>query len=145
VRRSGQTSVRLRELDLVRDKLLSRPSLHILTLDHSSLDNLDTGLASTMTSSQVTIHLLHSSNQSRVPELLVHIVGSRTRVVSHPDAKVLDDSRVLLKHLMHRDDFSVSFLHSAESLHVVPEPRTSLDDVISKDLHLEDRRIGILL
>jgi hypothetical protein len=45
---------------------------------------------STMPGSHVLVESLDSIDTSEFTELLVHVVGSRTRVVSQPDTKVLD-------------------------------------------------------
>lgn len=43
-----------------------------------------------MTSSHVLVQALDGISAAEVTELLVHVVGSRARVVSKPDTKVLD-------------------------------------------------------
>ena len=45
------------------------------------------------------VHLLHGAIEGHIPELLVHVVVARSRLAAHPDAKVLDSGRLLLKNL----------------------------------------------
>jgi hypothetical protein len=47
----------------------------------------------------VRTHLLNSAAQRGVTELLVHVVGTRARVVSHSDAEVLHDAVIALTNL----------------------------------------------
>lgn len=50
------------------------------------------------TASKLT-HLVDSTRQCQIPVFAVHVVRSRARVVSEPDAVVLDDAGVLLRQL----------------------------------------------
>ena len=45
---------------------------------------------STVTGSHITIALCNSSRDSQISVLTVHVVGTRTRIITKPDTKVLD-------------------------------------------------------
>lgn len=44
-----------------------------------------------MTGTHVTVALGNSARYCQIPVFPVHVVGSRTGVITKPDAKVLDD------------------------------------------------------
>jgi hypothetical protein len=46
--------------------------------------------------SEVLVKSLDGTDSGKLPELLVHVVGSRSRVVSEPDTEVLDLEGTLL-------------------------------------------------
>ena len=50
----------------------------------------------TVTSSHVLVHAFHGISTAELTVLLVHVVGTRARVVAEPDAKVLDLQGLLL-------------------------------------------------
>lgn len=56
--------------------------------------------ASTVAGGHVRVQSLNSVGSAHLPVLLVHVVGAGTRVVSEPDAEVLDLLRVLLVDLL---------------------------------------------
>ena len=58
--------------------------------------------ACTMPGRHVLIKALNSICPREFTELLVHVVGSRARVVSQPDAKVFDLQRLLFVDLQNR-------------------------------------------
>lgn len=45
-------------------------------------------------------HLVHGACQGEVPVLAVHVVRAGARVVTEPDAVVLDNASVLLRQLL---------------------------------------------
>ena len=58
--------------------------------------DVDRPEAGTVAGSHVLVERLDSIGAGKLTELLVHVVGSRARVVSEPDAEVLDLERLLL-------------------------------------------------
>ena len=54
----------------------------------------------TVTGSHVLVQCLDSIRASELPELLVHVVGARARVIAQPDTEVLDLQWALLADLM---------------------------------------------
>lgn len=85
-----------REPDLGVVELLDLRSAAIASLDYLHFDYLDGVSSGAMTSSHVAVALRHSSAHGQVSVLSVHVVSTGTRVVSQPDAKVLDLDRRLL-------------------------------------------------
>ena len=59
--------------------------------------------------------------------LPVHVVGSRSGVVSQPDPEVLDLEGVLLLDLLDGDDLSGGLLELTQLTQEVPEPRIFLN------------------
>ena len=55
--------------------------------------------AGTVAGSHVLVEALDGISAAELTELLVHVVGSRTRVVAKPNAEVLDLQRLLLVNL----------------------------------------------
>lgn len=60
---------------------------------------MDRAEPSTMPSSHILIQALDSISTAQITVLLVHVVRSRTRIVSEPDTEVLDLQRLLLVNL----------------------------------------------
>lgn len=101
--------------------------------------------ASTMTGSHVTVALCNSASNCEVAVLTVHVVGARTRVITQPDAEVLDLQRRLLELSFHRDDLTSCLLELTQLTQEVPKSRLGDDMVRCEDDHFEERRIWILL
>ena len=64
-------------------------SLQLTVLHHGRLDDLDRTVTSTVRSSHLLVALLHGAQQGHITVLLVHVVGSRARVVTQPNTEVL--------------------------------------------------------
>ena len=62
-------------------------SKYILSHHKYYLNSVST---SAMTGSHITIALCNSSRDSQISVLTVHVVGTRTRIITKPDTKVLD-------------------------------------------------------
>lgn len=60
-----------------------------------NLDNLYGGSTSTMAGSHFTVELGHSTFLGKVTVLLVHVMSSRSGIVTDPDAIVSDNERLL--------------------------------------------------
>lgn len=52
-----------------------------------------------MSGSHILVTSMDSVGTGQLTELLVHVVGSRTRIVSKPNSEVLDFERLLLTDL----------------------------------------------
>ena len=79
-----------RETELWGHNLLDvRPTDVGQLLNLCNLENVDGAEAGTVTGSQVLVHVLNSLSTGHGAVLLVHVVSSRSRVVSNPDAEVL--------------------------------------------------------
>ena len=60
---------------------------------------MDRPEAGTVAGSHVLVERLDGISTGELTELLVHVVGARTRVVAEPDTKVLDLQGLLLVNL----------------------------------------------
>ena len=60
---------------------------------------MDRAEAGAVAGSHVLVERLDGVRTAELTELLVHVVGSRTRVVAKPNAEVLDLQRLLLVNL----------------------------------------------
>ena len=60
---------------------------------------MDRPEASAVAGSHVLVERLDGVRTAELTELLVHVVGTRARVVAEPDTKVLDLQRLLLMNL----------------------------------------------
>jgi hypothetical protein len=108
--------------------------------------------------SHVLVQRLHRVRSRHLPVLLVHVVGSRARVVADPDAEVLDfhgaflvDLNIVINPTHHTvlpslstrsgtyhvqaDDLSICLLDLAELHEEVPESRLGYDGVRGEDSH----------
>jgi hypothetical protein len=77
-----------------------------------------------------------STLRSHVTVFLVHVVGSRSRVVTKPDSKVLNLEWRLLVKLGNEEDFTACPLHLDLVSHEIPEARLGNTLVGSIDGHL---------
>lgn len=90
-----------RELEVGGHELLDVRALDILRLlDLGNLENVDRGETSTVAGGHVLVERLGGLGTGERTELLVHVVGTRSRVVSEPDGKVLDLEGLLLVDLL---------------------------------------------
>ena len=111
------------ELQSRFNQLLHVRTLNIGSLDLGNANNLDGLEASTMARSHFLVTRSDGSNTAGVTILLVHVVRAGTRVVSKPDAKILDHGGVLLKDL---NALKIRFRNLIDRW-----DRTSLQDTIS--------------
>lgn len=90
-------TVRQGELETGGHKLLDVGALDVLALlDLGNLENVDRGETGTVASSHVLVERLGGLGTRKSTELLVHVVGTGSRVVSQPDGEVLDLEGLLL-------------------------------------------------
>jgi hypothetical protein len=85
--------------------------------------------------SHILVQGLDGIGSRQLSVLLVHVVGTGSRVVSDPDAEVLDLQRVLLVDLVQRDDLAVGLLDFLELHQEVPETRLGDDLIGGKNAH----------
>ena len=139
-------AVRKSELEVlmsVHDVLVS---LEVLIFNDGSLDDLDGTITSTVSTSHFLVALLNGTEEGVITILLVHVVSTRTRVVSQPDTVVLDfgvslvdlqKSAIMQRNTYFVDskDFTSTLLHLLESVHEVPVTGLSSDSVGSEKTH----------
>lgn len=106
------------------------------------LDRVGTG---TVTGGHVTVALRDGTANGQVTVLAVHVVRTGARIVTQPDAEVLHLQRRLLQDALHRDDLAGCLLELAQLTQEVPEARLGHDVVRGEDVHLEERRVLLLL
>jgi len=129
-------------------------SLQVLVVHHSRLDDLDRTVTSTVRSSHLLVALLHGAQKGHITVLLVHVVGSRARVVTQPNTEVLHLRSRLVDlplthaphtHLVHSQNLSGSVLHLLQSVHEVPVAGLGSHSVGSEQSHSVDLGLGIVL
>lgn len=98
-----------------------------------------------MARSHVTVALSDSTSDGQVTVLTVHVVCTRTRVITQPDAEILDLLRCALVLALDRDNLTGCLLEFAQLAEEIPEARLGDDVVWRKDDHLEEWRIFLLL
>ncbi len=96
--------MREREGQVGLDELVDVRTSNIGSLDFSNLDNMNVPETGTMASGHILVAGLDGLDTRSFTEFLVHIVGARARIVSQPDAKVLDLSGVGLVDFIDRDN-----------------------------------------
>lgn len=106
------------------------------------LNGVGTG---TMARSHIAIALRDSTADGQITVLAVHVVGTGTGIVAQPDAEVLHAQRSLLQDTLDRDDLTGGLLELTQLPQEVPETGLGHDMVRCEDVHLEQRRIRILL
>ena len=104
-------------------------------LNLSNLEDVNRGETGTVTGSHVLVHGLDSLGAGQRTVLLVHVVGTGSRVVSEPDTKVLDLERPLLVDGVDGNDLTGGLLHLPELSNEVPEARLGNDGVLGEDPH----------
>ena len=147
-------AVRKSELEIlmsVHDVLVS---LEVLVFNNGSLDDLDGTITSTVSTSHLLIALLHSTEESVITILLVHVVSTGTRVISQPDTVVLDFGVSLVDlpksaitrlnaYLVDSKNLTSTLLHLLKSVHEVPITGLSSDSVGSKKTHSVNFRFRV--
>lgn len=85
------------ELETGGHELLHVRALDVLVLlDLGDLEDVDRGETGTVAGGHVLVERLSGLGTGECAELLVHVVGTRARVVSEPDGEVLDLEGLLL-------------------------------------------------
>ena len=136
-------SVRQRELDLGRGVKGPIRTLQISRLDGSGTDDLDGTRTSSVSTGHLIVQLTDGAREGHITELAVHIVGTRSTVITQPDAVVLDDPVVLFNKLNAVDNFTSGLLHLTELMHVVPELGLGNHRVGCKDDHAVGFWVGV--
>ena len=72
------------------NKLLDLVSLHLVVVEHNSLDDMDGFSSSAVATSQLVVQERHGSSESGGSELLVHVDVTLSGLVSEHDTEVLD-------------------------------------------------------
>jgi hypothetical protein len=133
------------EFDFGVVELLDAGAFAVGRLNLLHFDDLDAIRLRAMASAHIAIALSDGSSSGHITVLAVHVVMSRTRVITQPNAEVLDMSRSSLEHFFAGDNLSVGLLDTSQHAGEVPEARFCYNVVAGENLHLVQFRLGILL
>jgi len=144
-RGSLANTVGKRELEVGGKKLFDVWSADIISLgDLNDAEDVDRPEAGTMPGCHVLVKALDCISAGEITELLVHVVGSRARVVTEPDTEVLDLQRLGFMNNVDTNDFTTGFLDFLQLSQEIPESRLRNDFIRRKDAHTVDFRIGLI-
>jgi len=133
-----------RELELLGEELLDVRSPDVLRLlNLNNLEDVDRPEASAVAGGHVLVESDNGLTSGHLTVLLVHVVGTRARVVSDPDTEVLDLERVLLVDLVQAHDLTVGLLDLAELGQEVPETGLGNNIVRCEDAHAVELRARV--
>lgn len=132
------------EFDLGIDELLNVRTTNLGSFDFSNTNDLDGTETGTMTGSHIHVEALNGFNTAHGTELLVHVVGTRARIITQPDTKVLDLQGSLLTDSSAADNLTSGTLDLLELTQEVEETGFGDDFVGSEDAHLVKLRSGFL-
>lgn len=96
---------------------------------------VDTPESSTMSRSHILVQCLDSISAAQFSVLLVHVVRAGARVVTDPDAKVLDLERALLMDDIERHNLAGRFLDLSQLLEEIPKSGLGDHSVGSENTH----------
>lgn len=129
-------TMRQRETKFGNKKLLDVWTTNVGRLLYlSDPEDLDRTESSAVTRGHVLVASMSGVDPRQLSEFLVHVVGTRARVVSKPNTKVLNLEGFLLVDDVESDDLTGCLLHFPQLTEVVPESRFSNHIVGSKDSH----------
>jgi len=126
---------RKRELDLRVVELLGGGTTTLLRRNLFHFDDLDGGGSGSMPGAHVAVTLSHRSGGRQIAVFAVHVVSTGTRVISEPNAEVLDGGWPLLVDLLAADNLADSFLDLLQTIQVVPEAGLGHYAVSGEDTH----------
>lgn len=110
-----------RELEVLGDELLDVGALDVGgLLNLNDTENVDRPETGTVASSHVRVQGLDGIGSGQLAVLLVHVVGTRSRIVSQPNTEVLDLLGVLLVDRLDADDLTSGLLDLLETTQEVP-------------------------
>lgn len=89
----------------------------------------------TVAGSHVLVQGLNGGSAAHLAVLLVHVVGARARVVTNPDAEVLDLEGSLLVDNIQGNDLARRLLDLSQLHQEIPEARFGDHIVVREDAH----------
>ena len=131
------------EPDTTLGKLSTVGPVELTGSKSGSTDDLDGTRTTTVTSSHLIVQLGDSTDELHITVLAVHVVGSRSGVVTEPDSVVFDAAAVLLDDLDAVKDLTGGLLHLTELTHEVPELGLGGDVVRGEDNHAVCLGVGV--
>lgn len=125
-----------REGEVLGDELLDVGALDVLALlkldDAEDVNRPESGAVA---GGHVLVESLDGIRSGHLSVLLVHVVCTRSGVVSDPDAEVLDAEGVLLGDLVQADDLTVGLLDLLQLGQEVPEAGLGNDLIGCENSH----------
>jgi len=118
---STRHTMRKRKFNILLRKLHPIRPLQLTRRKSTRPNNLNRPRPRTMPSRHLIIQLTHRPGKSQIPVLAVHIMRTRPRRITEPNAVVFDDAGVLFGDFDTVEDFSGGLLHFTELMHVVPK------------------------
>jgi len=131
----GFDLARKRELDLGVVELLGGRTTTLFGGNFLHLDNLDGGGSSSVPCTHVAVTLSHRPGGRQVAVFPVHVVSAGARVISEPNAEVLDGGWLLLVDLLAGDNLADSLLDLLQTIQVVPKAGLGHHAVGGEDAH----------
>lgn len=98
-----------------------------------------------VTCSHIPITLCHSSRHTQVPIFPVHVMCSRSRVITQPDTKILNLNRCLLSDLFQRNNLTRRLFELFQLTQEIPETRLGHNHIRGEDPHFVERSSLLLL
>lgn len=98
-----------------------------------------------VTGTHIAVALCDSVANGQITVFAVHVVCARTRIVTQPNAEVLDLARRTLVDLFQRNDFTGGLLELLQLAQEIPETGLGNNVVRSEDSHLVQRSAWLLL
>lgn len=131
-------SVRQWELQALGHELLDVLSLNIVgLLQLNNLQDVNVSKSSSVSSSQILVHGLNGTNSGNISVLLVHVVDTRSRLVSDPNTEGLDLGWGSLRDEVDGNNLTGSLLGLVQLLQEVPVTRLGNNSVRSENSHSE--------
>merc|ERR1719325_260191 len=134
-----------RELDLRVVHLLDKRSAGLASFDGLNANNLNAVGTGSVTGSHIPVAGSHGGRNCQVTVFTVHVVGTRPRIVSEPDSKVLDFKRFLFSDFFNTDNLAGSFLEFPQLTQEIPKSRFGDNSVWSENSHTVQRSLGFIL
>jgi len=133
------------KFDLALGKLRTIGPLEFSRTKSGSSDNLDGTGTAAMTACHLIVELRDSTRELNITVLAVHVVGSRPRVITKPNAVVLHAARVLFDDFNAVKNLACGLLHFTELTHEVPKLGLGRDWVRSEDDHTVRLRVWVFV
>jgi len=137
-------SVWQRKLQPGNEQLPDIGTTNVCRLDLLNADDVDRREACAMARRHVLVTGIDSIDSGQLAILLVHVMCARTRVISNPDAKILDLERLPLAYLADGHDLTGGLLDLLQLLEEVPEAALGNDSIGTKNPHLVQLRHRLL-
>ena len=116
----------------------------LCSLDNTSVEDPDGWATCTVTGSHFGVHLVNSTVKGNITIFTVHVVGTRTGVVTDGDTVVLNLGLLVFQDFFTLENFASGGLGLVKHSQKVPEAGNRNWLVLCKDLHTEDLWCGVL-